>query len=318
MYSCTVVNMPDASPKPIQHADLAARAGVAVPASPSNAAVLRPDKVLLEASLLLFLARGSGYGYGLIEQLREQGLDVETTAAYRVLRALERDRKVTSRWIDSPVGPRRRLYSLTATGRLALDELAVVVGEHRDRYHDLVHVYGRAGHRRGTSQAPCPPAGDAVAPHPDRELLTARLLMLIDADASYGYDLNRRLAEQGVKADTGTLYRLLRRLDADGRLRSTMSDSELGPRRRLYHLTVKGRRSLHEIAALIGRTCDVHDAFLKAYEQLDDDCRGRVVPRAERRRVSEVEELRARRNGRTADKPVAPQAAALRGNQEVA
>ncbi|MFP5362309.1 MAG: PadR family transcriptional regulator [Thermoleophilia bacterium] len=310
--------MSEASPNRSQHAELSARRGVAVSASPSNAAAVRPDRVLLEASLLLFLARGSGYGYGLVEQLRDQALDVEMTAAYRVLRALERDRRVTSRWIDSPVGPRRRLYSLTATGRLALDELAVVVAEHRDRYHEVVHAYGRAGHRRRTAQAPCPPAGDAVAPHPERELVTAHLLMLLDADASYGYDLNRRLAHQGVKADTGTVYRLLRRLDADGRLESTVSDSDSGPRRRLYHLTAKGRRSLHEIAALIGRTCDVHDAFLEAYAQLDDDCRGRVIPRAEPRRVSEVQELRARRNGRTAGKLDQPRSAATPGSQEVA
>lgn len=292
-YSCGV---PRTFPKHTPHPDLPARAGDVVSASPSTAAVLRPDRELLKAWLLLVLARGSGYGYGLIDQLREEALDVEMTGAYRVLRALEHDRHVTSRWIDSPVGPRRRLYSLTPTGRRALDDLAVVVSEQRDRYDDLLHVYERAGHRRGTPQTPWPPGDDAIAPHRERELLTARLLMMLDPDASYGYDLNRQLAQDDIKADTGTVYRLLRRLDADGTLQSTVADPVLGPRRRLYRLTANGRRSLHEIAALIRRTCEVHDAFLEAHEQLDDDYRGRVIPRRGGRCADAGEELRPRRS----------------------
>lgn len=249
---------------------------------------LRPDRQLLKAWLLLFLARGSGYGYGLAEQLREQALDVEMTVAYRVLRALERDRLVTSRWIDSSVGPPRRLYSLTATGRRTLDALFVVVTRHRDRYHAFVHAYDQAGHPRATPQtraAPAggaAPAGRAAAPLPERELRTAWLLLMLSGDASYGYDLQRHLAEHDVKADPGKVYRVLRRLDADGWLRSRWSDPVQGPRRRVYRLTAKGRRNLDALAGLIRGACIVHDAFVTAYEQLDDDYRGPAVPRASR------------------------------------
>lgn len=84
--------------------------------------------------MLVFLAHGSGYGYGITEQLREQALDVEPTIAYRALRALESKGYVTSRWIDSRRGPQRRLYSLTASGRRRLDTMASAVSECRLAY----------------------------------------------------------------------------------------------------------------------------------------------------------------------------------------
>lgn len=258
----------------------------------STAAVLRPDRELLTASLLLCLARGSGYGYGLAEQLRDEALEVEMTVVYRVLRALEADRQVTSRWIDSATGPRRRLYSLTATGRRTLDGLVAAVLEQRDRYCDFADAYAEAG-RGGGAPRPAPgssaPPG-VIAPRADRDLLIAWLLFLLDGEASYGYDLRRHLAEHDLKADPGQVYRLLRRLDADGLLRSRWSDPILGPRRRVYRLTADGRRALDKIAGSITRACDVLDAFADAYEHVNDDYRGPAVPqrrpRPRQRRLS--------------------------------
>ena len=245
--------------------------------SASTRGAFRPDRELLTAWLLLFLARGSGYGYGVAEQLREQGLDVEMTLVYRVLRGLEADGYVTSRWIDSTAGPRRRLYSLTAAGRRTLDALVSIVVEHRDRYAVFVRACARSRPRRRALTAPPSPA-HAIGPHPERELLTAWMLLLIDAGASYGYDLRRQLAAHDVNPDPGGVYRLLRRLDADGRLQSRWSDPILGPRRRVYSVTAQGRHNLQEFAELITYICDVHDAFAVAYSQLDDDLRGPAIP----------------------------------------
>lgn len=246
--------------------------------SPSLPFVLiRPDRDLLTAWLLLFLARGNGYGYGMSDQLREQGLDVEMTVAYRVLRALERDGRLSSRWIEPVEGPRRRMYSLTGKGRRTLDALVPLVARNRDRYLRFVRVYKEARRMDGAGGArqSRPDAGPSSAmPHPDRDLLHGWVLLLLDGTTSYGYDVRKHLAAHEVVADPARIYRLLRRLDADGCLASRWSDPVRGPQRRVYRVTPKGRRHLHEIAGVIRQTCTVHDAFISAYEELDDDHRG--------------------------------------------
>jgi DNA-binding PadR family transcriptional regulator len=251
------------------------------PSSPSR--LVRPDRDLLTASLLLFLARGSGYGYGLSEQLLEQGLDVEMTVAYRVLRGLERDGQLSSRWIESVDGPRRRMYSMTGAGRRTLDALVPRVMLNRDRYAQFVRAYDEARRRRGDADVTRPPGdpgdGDAVL-HPERDLLPGWLLLLLDGDASYGYDLRKHLAAHEVAADPAKLYRLLRSFDAEGWLTSHWSDPVLGPQRRLYRVTPKGRRRLDEIAAAIEHARGVHDAFIDAYEHVNDDHRGPAPPSA--------------------------------------
>lgn len=53
-------------------------------------------------------------------------------------------------------------------------------------------------------------------------------------EAKYGYSLINELAEQGLNIDQGTLYPLLRRLEADGLLQSQWNTE--GPRPRRYYV----------------------------------------------------------------------------------
>ena len=79
---------------------------------------------LLHPFLLLLLLERAGHGYDLIERLAALGVpDVDPSHAYRVLRALERDRLVASTWIAG-CGAARRRYELTAAGRADLSEWA--------------------------------------------------------------------------------------------------------------------------------------------------------------------------------------------------
>jgi DNA-binding PadR family transcriptional regulator len=50
-------------------------------------------------------------------------------------------------------------------------------------------------------------------------------------EAKYGYSLINELAEQGLNIDQGTLYPLLRRLEADGLLQSQWNTEGTRPRR---------------------------------------------------------------------------------------
>ena len=75
-----------------------------------------------------------------------------------------------------------------------------------------------------------------------------QILMVLDAlkKAQYGYSLLQKLEEKGVMIEAGTLYPLLRRLDAQGLLESTWDTTEARPRK-YYQLNDKGRTTLDEL-----------------------------------------------------------------------
>jgi DNA-binding PadR family transcriptional regulator len=120
-------------------------------------------------------------------------------------------------------------------------------------------------HARAVREVPPPPALP-VGFQPSRELLTAWLLLLLNDGATHGYELRRLLEEHGVVTETGAMYRTIRKLENEGRAASRWEDSAAGPRRRLYQVTNKGRRDLHDLVGSIRLTRDVHTAFLQVHE----------------------------------------------------
>lgn len=110
-----------------------------------------------------------------------------------------------------------------------------------------------------------PPAPDAA--RPDRGLLTAWLLLLLRDGATYGYNLRRELQVRGMKADPAAMYRMLRAYEDEGWVQSRWVASDAGPRRRIYRLTRKGRRTLEQLAGLITANRDTQDRFLSALAQ---------------------------------------------------
>ena len=88
-----------------------------------------PSKDLVAASsrplILAVLGRGESYGYALLGQVREMSngeLNWSDGMLYPVLRRLERDGLVKSRWTKSEEGRRRRYYRLTGRGQKAAAE----------------------------------------------------------------------------------------------------------------------------------------------------------------------------------------------------
>ena len=64
----------------------------------------------------------------------------------------------------------------------------------------------------------------------------------------YGYELRQALAERGMPIEEGTLYPLLRRLEAQGVLASEWKIED-GPPRRYYRLNDAGEAMLAELTA---------------------------------------------------------------------
>jgi PadR family transcriptional regulator, regulatory protein PadR len=62
-------------------------------------------------------------------------------------------------------------------------------------------------------------------------------------DEQYGYSLLKRLSDEGLEVDQGTLYPLLRRLETQGLLQSTWKLEEARPRR-YYVVSEDGKKLL--------------------------------------------------------------------------
>ena len=88
-----------------------------------------------EPALLLLLAERPAHGYELLEQLPELTGErrIDMGNLYRVLRALEEDGLVTSRWEAGEPGPSKRIYDLTPAGRRLLEEWATALQRARER-----------------------------------------------------------------------------------------------------------------------------------------------------------------------------------------
>lgn len=65
-------------------------------------------------------------------------------------------------------------------------------------------------------------------------------------EEQYGYSLLKLLSDRGLQVDQGTLYPLLRRLEAQGMLKSVWKLEEARPRR-YYVISPEGRKLLPKL-----------------------------------------------------------------------
>ena len=79
-----------------------------------------------------------------------------------------------------------------------------------------------------------------------RGVLVMAVLARLEAEHS-GYSLRKRLNEDGIAIDEGTLYPLARRLEAQGLLSSQWRE-ESSRKKRFYRLTGMGRDVLHRLS----------------------------------------------------------------------
>ena len=98
-----------------------------------------------EPALLLLLRERPTHGYELLEALPDLTGEarVDMGNLYRVLRALEEDSLVTSRWESGEPGPAKRTYELTDEGRRLLDEWAAALRGSRERIDTFIDRYER-------------------------------------------------------------------------------------------------------------------------------------------------------------------------------
>jgi PadR family transcriptional regulator PadR len=95
--------------------------------APGDWAVRARVERFVEPSILLLLREGPKHGYELLDRIPELGAEegrIDLGNLYRVLRALEEDGLVASRWRADLPGPTKRTYRLTDAGEAVLDRWA--------------------------------------------------------------------------------------------------------------------------------------------------------------------------------------------------
>jgi DNA-binding PadR family transcriptional regulator len=98
----------------------------------------------LESCLLVLLHREAGYGYSLMDGLKEFGFDtsvMDISILYRALRDLEEMGLVVSSWSEESLGPQRRMYTITPQGEAALSEWMEALRQRRREIEALEAAY---------------------------------------------------------------------------------------------------------------------------------------------------------------------------------
>jgi len=101
-----------------------------------------------------------------------------------------------------------------------------------------------------------------------KHFLQPCLLLLLQEQSDYGYDLVARLRSFGVEDDSGTVYRTLRALERDGAVVSRWKAPVAGPARRMYEITAAGADQLDSWARALDDTRKALDGFLTRHDRV--------------------------------------------------
>jgi PadR family transcriptional regulator PadR len=105
--------------------------------------LLTMQKDLRTAWLLVMLRDGESYGYELRRELAARAGELDPAVMYRSLREMERGGLISSRWMHSQTGPRRRVYDIAPAGRRKLVQVAEEIVGTRDALNALLAELGQ-------------------------------------------------------------------------------------------------------------------------------------------------------------------------------
>lgn len=98
----------------------------------------------LQSCCLVLLHREPGYGYSLMSGLQEFGFEagqMDISNLYRALRDLEEAQLVSSAWDENSLGPKRRVYTITAQGEARLTDWMQCLRQRRRQIEALETAY---------------------------------------------------------------------------------------------------------------------------------------------------------------------------------
>jgi len=95
-------------------------------------------------SILLLLVENPSYGYQLMDNLDKKELQEgpsDPAGTYRILRQLEENGMVISKWNTKVSGPARRLYRITAKGCELLEAWSLMIEQRKSRLERFLTLY---------------------------------------------------------------------------------------------------------------------------------------------------------------------------------
>ncbi len=103
---------------------------------------------LLQPTVLALLAGGPQHGYALVERLSESplldGTKPDDTGVYRLLKVLEGQRLVRHEVAESELGPSKRVYELTDSGRVCLNKWIPTLDRYQRAIVKLARIMRKA------------------------------------------------------------------------------------------------------------------------------------------------------------------------------
>lgn len=97
----------------------------------------------LEGCILRIINEKTTYGYEIMLSLREKGFsDVSEGTIYPLLLRLEKQGSISSRLLPSPLGPKRKYYTITEDGRHYLKSFEKCW---KDVSEAVIKVFGNVG-----------------------------------------------------------------------------------------------------------------------------------------------------------------------------
>ena len=101
-------------------------------------------------------------------------------------------------------------------------------------------------------------------------ILELAVMGVLYHERHYGYSLIRVLSESGsISLKEGTIYPILARLDRDELVRSEWVESDQGPPRKYYALTLSGRQLFDELSQEFGLLVSLVHRKWKAPEEAE-------------------------------------------------
>ena len=103
-------------------------------------------------------------------------------------------------------------------------------------------------------------------------VLEGCVLAIIAQNETYGYEISQQLEHYGFgKITEGTIYPLLLRLEKNGRLEAVYRASDVGPKRKYYHLTDAGREELAQVVSDFGEMAAAVQTLLNDNDEGEND-----------------------------------------------
>jgi DNA-binding PadR family transcriptional regulator len=99
---------------------------------------MRLNTEKIRKSILKNYRHGEFYGYQLQKDLLEDGLDIDITRLYRILNDMSKDELLTTRWVKSEEGPRKKMYKI---GKKGVTELNAILLEAIGTVHSFYGDY---------------------------------------------------------------------------------------------------------------------------------------------------------------------------------